>query len=365
MNILKKKISWYRNSFGEAELQKIRESISNEHISMGEITEQFENQIAKALNVPYVIVTTSGSVALLMAMMAKGIGPGDEVIMPNRTWIATPHAPIILGAKAVLVDVLSDIPALDVSQIREKITSRTKAIIPVHLNGRSVDMEEIQIIAKEYGLFVVEDACQAIFSKNSKGFLGTQSDIGCFSLGVTKLISAAQGGVIVTRNKETYEKLKLIRSHGTVDNINPVYGLVGCNFKFTDILASIGIVQLSQSDKKINHVKKVYEKYVECIESLPYLKIISVKISGGELPLYVEVLCEQRQKLREFLDSKGIRTRPFLPNLNSAPQLGNVDKFPNSDIFNKQGIFLPCGPSQSLEDIDYVLETLKSFKSAK
>ena len=365
MNILKKKILWYRNSFGEAELQKIRESVSNEHISMGPVTDQFEKQIAKALKVPYAVVTTSGSVALLMAMMAKGIGPRDEVIMPNRTWIATAHAPLILGAKVVPVDVLPDIPALDVSQVREKITSRTKAIMPVHLNGRSVDMEEIQIIAKEYGLFVVEDACQAIFSKNSNGFLGTQSNMGCFSLGVTKLISTAQGGVIVTQNKETYEKLKLIRSHGTVDNINPVYGLIGCNFKFTDILASIGIVQLSQANKKIIHVKKLYEKYVESIKSLPYIKIIPVKVSKGELPLYVEVLCESRQKLMEFLESKGIMTRPFLPNLDSAPQLGNVDKFPNSEIFNKQGIFLPCGPSQSFENVDYVLEALKSFKNAK
>lgn len=365
MNVLKKKIQWYRNSFGETELQKIRESVSNEDISMGPVTEQFEAEIAKALKVPYAIVTTSGSVALLMAMMAKGIGPGDEVIVPNRTWIATAHAPLILGAKVVPVDVLPDIPALDVSQVKEKITSRTKAIIPVHLNGRSVDMEEIQSIAGKYGLFTIEDACQAFLSKNSNGFLGTQSDMGCFSLGVTKLISTAQGGVIVTRDKETHEKLKLIRSHGTVDNINPVYGLVGCNFKFTDILASIGIVQLSQANKKIIHVKKVYEKYVEGIKSLPYPKIIPVKVSKGEIPLYVEVLCKEQKKLMKFLYSKGIITRPFLPNLNSAPQIGNVDKFPNSEIFNKQGIFLPCGPSQPLENVDYVLEAIEYFKSAK
>jgi len=357
-----KKILWYRTSIGEAEIQKLRESARNEKISQGSVTEEFESKIARELNVPYAIATTSGSVALLMVLISKGIGPGDEVIVPNRTWIATAHAALLLGAKVVLVDVLPDVPLLDVSQVRNKITSRTKAIIPVHLNGRSTNMEEIQIVAKENDLIVVEDACQALFSKNSAGFLGTQSDAGCFSLGITKLISTGQGGFIVTKSKDTYEKLKLIRNNGTVNNVNPVYNLVGLNFKFTDLMASIGIVQLSLLDKKIEHVKKVYEKYVENINELTFLKSISVKVSDGEVPIYMEVLCKERTALMKYLESVGIQTRPFLPNLDSAPYLKNSENFQNSNIFSEQGIFLPSGPSQSLENVERVIEALKSFK---
>lgn len=357
------KIPWWRTSFGEAELKKLRESILNEHISLGPVTEQFEAQIAEALNVPYTVAVPSGSVALLMAMMAGNIGPGDEVIVPNRTWISTAHAPLILGAKVVLVDVQEDLPKMDISQIRQKITSRTKAIIPTHLDGRGVSMREIQDIAKEYGLFVAEDACQAMFSKNAAGFLGTQSDVGCFSLGVTKLVSTGQGGVIVTRRKDIYEKLKLIRNNGLVDHFDPVYNIVGCNFKFTDILASIGIVQLSQSRERIANVCRIYSKYLEAIESLSYLKVIPVNVSEGEVPLYVEVLCKERKRLMSFLESQGIQTRPFLPNLDSAPYLKSVDKFPNSEIFNKHGMFLPCGPAQPIENIDRVIESLRSFGS--
>ena len=210
------KVSWWRTSLGEEEIQKLRQSVSEEHISQGPVTEEFETRFAEALNVPYAVATTSGSVAILLALMALGIGRDDEVIMPDRTWIATAHAALFLGAKPVLVDVRPDVPTIDVAQIKSKITDRTKAIIPVHINGRGGDMEEIQTLAIEYGLLVVEDACQALFSKNSAGFLGTQSDAGCFSLGVGKLISTGQGGVVVTRSRDTYEKLKTtLRIPGT------------------------------------------------------------------------------------------------------------------------------------------------------
>lgn len=354
-------ISWWRTKFGEEEIQKIKESISQEHISQGCITEQFEKKIAEALNVPYAVVTTSGSVALLMAMMSFGIGPGDEVIVPNRTWIATANAPLMLGAKVVPVDVLPDTPVMDISQIIKKITPKTKAILPVHLNGRSVDMEGIQKIAKEYGLFVIEDACQAMFSKNSKGFLGTQSDIGCFSLGISKLISTGQGGILVTKSKKTYEKLKLIRNHGTVGNINPVFKLKGFNFKFTDILASVGLVQLSKAKEKINKLNEIYAKYFESIKSLSYIKIIPVNVFGGEVPLYVEIMCNERSKLIDFLKSNGINIRPSLPDISSTHYLKNYDEFPNSKIFCERALFLPCGPGQSFENIDRVLKALRSF----
>mgnify|MGYP000064826314 FL=1 len=355
-------ISWWRTTFGDKEIANISNSIKNENISQGSVTDEFESSIAKALNVPYAVATTSGSMALLMALMALDIKCDDEVIVPNRTWIATAHAPLMLGAKVVLVDVKSDIPIIDESQIRQKITSRTKAIIPVHLNGRAANMKIIRTIAEEYNLHVVEDACQALFSKDPHlGYLGTQSEAGCFSLSVAKLISTGQGGFVVVNKKEIYEKLKLIRTHGITDVVNPIYTQLGFNFRFNDILASIGIAQLTRVQKRISHVKSMYDKYKMGIASLPYIKCIPVDVSGGEVPLYFEVLCDGRERLMEYLSSCGIQTRPFSANLNMAGYLSGTDNYPNSKIFEDQGLVLPCGPGQSLENVDRVLDLLQNY----
>jgi perosamine synthetase len=355
-------ISWWRTTFGDKEIANITNSIKKENISQGSVTEAFESSIAKALNVPYAVATTSGSMALLMALMALDIKRDDEVIVPNRTWIATAHAPLMLGAKVVLIDVRSDIPIIDESQIRQKITSRTKAIIPVHLNGRTANMKMIRTIAEEYNLHVVEDACQALFSKDPHlGYLGTQSEAGCFSLSVAKLISTGQGGVVVVKKEEIYEKLKLIRTHGIADVVNPVYTQLGFNFRFNDILASIGLAQLTRVQTRISHMKSVYDKYKMGIASLPYIKCIPVNVSEGEVPLYFEVLCDERERLMEYLFSCGIQTRPFSEGLNMAGYLSSSDKYPNSKAFGKRGLVLPCGPGQSFENIDRVLEVLQNY----
>ena len=176
-------ISWWRTSFGDGEVEKLRESVQKECIGQGLVTEEFEEEISLALNVPFVVATTNGSAALYMALLSLGIGHGDEVIIPNRTWIASANAILLTGAKVVLVDVRSDLPLIDVAQIQSKITTQTKALMPVHLNGRSADMQGIQRLAEKFGIPIIEDACQAFFSSNFNGYLGTQSDVGCFSLG--------------------------------------------------------------------------------------------------------------------------------------------------------------------------------------
>lgn len=354
---------WWRTDFGEMEVRSVSEAILNEHISQGSITARFEDLIAKELKVSYAVATTSGSTALLMALMSLNISPGDEIIIPNRTWIATAHAAAMLGAKVVLVDVTPDLPIVDITQIKGKITSRTKAIMPVHLGGRIVNIHEVLAIANDYGLRVIEDAAQSLFSRGTSGhFAGTFSDAGCFSLSVAKLISSGQGGFIVTNNKETYEQLKLIRTHGVTDVINASYTQLGFNFRFTDIQASIALAQLNRAPERIDQLKRVYEKYQAGLSTLPFVKLIPVNISCGEIPLYVEVLCNNRKDLMDYLASHGIQTRPFYPNLNLADHLKNAEAFPNSRVFGECGLFLPCGPSQPLSNIDRVLDVLHSYR---
>ena len=355
------KIPWWRTSFGDEEIRRIILAINNENISQGPVVAEFEHLLAEYLGVPYVIATTSGSIALLMSAMAAGVGNGDEVIVPNRTWIASAHAPKMLGAKVVLVDVETDLPIIDSYKIEEAISPKTKAIIPVHLNGRSANMREINRIAHKHGLKVIEDAAQALGSRNEDGFLGTQSDMGCFSLSVSKIIATGQGGFIVTRDVKLYEQLVALRTHGIGSVIDAKWTQLGFNFRFTDILASIGIAQLESLDVRIRRVKEIYLRYRNAIKDIPYLSLIPVNVDSGEVPIYVEVLCKERDRFISFFAEKGIQVRPFYPGLDMASYLQNNGNFPNADKFSNQGIFLPSGPSQSLENVDKVIEAMNSF----
>ena len=357
-------VSWWRTAFGDAEIRRVAEAIRDEHVSQGAVTAEFERRLAECLGVPYVVATTSGSAALLMALLALDVKPGDEVIVPNRAWIAAAHAPLLLGARVVLVDVEPDRPVMDVRQMEQQMTPRTKAVIPVHLNGRSVAMDDLRRVASAHGVRVVEDAAQALCSRNAAGMLGCQSDVGCFSLSVAKLISTGQGGFVVTKDPNLYERLIAVRTHGVRDLIEVAYTQVGFNFRFTDLQASIGMAQLERLAERIASVKAIYARYTAALGELPFLRLIPVDVGGGELPLYVEVLCPERERLREFLASQGIQTRPFYPDLHRAGYLANPRTFPRSEVYGEQGLFLPCGPAQPFENIDRVLSILRRYHPA-
>ena len=354
------KISWWRTSFGEEEIKRITESIRSECISQGKVTKQFEHAIADFLEVEHVIAVSSGSTAILMALMAIGVVPGDEVIVPNRTWIATAHAAHLLGAKVVLVDVENKRPIINVDQIEHRITTKTKVIIPVHMNGRSADILKIQEIAKRHSLFVIEDAAQAIASKNQNGYLGTQSGIGCFSLSVAKTISTGQGGFAITKNTKLANRMRAIRTHG-VENVKDPdkWGMPGFNFRFTDVLASIGIEQLKRLPARIDHQKTIYSIYAEKLKETPF-RLIPVNLEAGEVPVYNEFLIKNRTKWIQRLEADNIESRPFYPDLDKASYLGEqyLD-FPNSRKYGLEGIYLPSGPGQTIKNVYTCIEMLK------
>lgn len=353
------KINWWRTKLGNKEIKSVIQAIKHEHLSQGVVVKEFEENLSKKLNVPYVVCTTNGSSALLLAYIALGVKPNDEVIIPNRTFIATAHAALLLGAKVILVDTNKSIPTIDVNAIERKITKKTKVIVPVHLNGRSCDMNHINELAEKYGINVVEDSAQALFSRNKNGYLGTQSSIGIYSIAATKIITTGQGGFLVTKDKELYEKMRLIRNHGVVDTLKDSYNQLGFNFRYSDILASIGNIQLTKADKNINYVNMVYKKYES---SLPKsIKMIHVDIQNGEVPLWVEVLCKEREKLMKYLLNNGVETRQFLPDLNLSQHLSNNGLFTNSKLFSKNGLILPCGPAQKMSDIEFVIDLLRKW----
>ena len=359
-----KVINWWKVDFDESDIASVATAIQSKCISMGKITEKLEQDLAAKLDVPYVIACSSGSAALLMTLIALEIREGDEVILPDRTWIACLNALAILGATPILIDVKKNIPTMDLTNIEKKITKKTKAIIPSPLNGRKEDMDRIWQIARENDLFVVEDAAQALFSMNNGAFIGTQSRFSIFSLGIAKLITSGQGGFITVRRHEDYEKLKLIRNNG-VHNLpgkNP-YKCMGLNFKITDFQSALALNSLKKLTQKKSNLLDVYKTYEKGLENIKGISLIPVNTDEGELPLYIEALSEKRLELITELDLNNIEAKIFIDSLHTSPVIKSTGLFPNSDTFEKKGLVLPCGPDQALFDIERVIQIIKHINN--
>jgi dTDP-4-amino-4,6-dideoxygalactose transaminase len=354
-------IPWWRTEVTGGDVDLITSALFREQVSMGAVTAQLEREIAEALDIPYVVATTSGSVALTMAMMALDIGPGDEVIVPDRTFIATAHGAHLLGAKIVLADCLPDSPNIDPGQLEALVNSRTRAIIPVHLNGRFCRMDEILAIASKYGIPVVEDAAQAVFSRAPGGFMGGFGQIGCFSFGMTKLISTGQGGAVLTRDRAIYENLRALRNHGVRDVVTHDYLQSGHNFKFTDMQAALGLGQARRWAAKVNHCNAVYTAYSQGLAGQSKVTLVPVNIADGECSLWAEIVTDERDALADFLARRGIQTRHFLPCLHTAPHLATARQMPNSDRFGERGLILPSGPSQPLQNVQRTIEAVRDW----
>jgi len=260
---------------------------------------------------------------------------------------------------------LPDVPVMDVAQLEKKITAKTKIILPTPLNGHAIPIDKIKAIAKKYDhCFVVEDAAQAVFSCENGIYMGTTSDIACFSCSVAKLIPTGQGGFIATHNAELYQKCVHIRTHGVSNLLDCQYTEFGFNCRITDLQTSLGLSQLRKCPEKIAALIEIYKLYESGLRHCKKIKLIPSNIENGEVPLYIEVLCKDREKLMSFLESKNIQCKSFYPNLNRAAylNLNTNDVFPHSDVFEKEGLTLPCGPDQPLENIEITIENIKLYE---
>lgn len=357
-------MTWWRVDLGEAAAQAAYQAVINRQMSLGQVTCNFERRVAELLQVPYVVATSSGTAALTLALLEAGVGPGDEVVVPNRTWIATAHAPLLLGARTVLVDVESNRPLMDPEAFDKAITPHTKAVIPVHLNGRVADISRIQAIADRYGVHVIEDAAQAFYVRTSDGFLGTLSRAGCFSLSIGKAITCGQGGFVVTHDAEIAKRLSLARTHGTANIHTSKWEMVGGNFRMWDLPAAIALTQLDMLEQRIRGVLDVYRRYELGLRNQKAVTLLPVDVASGEIPLYAEVFCPKREHLISWLDHRGIQARPMHSDLNEAPQFGcNTGKYPNSLRYGKECLVLPCGPDRESSEVDAVIELINMYSA--
>ncbi len=355
-------IPWWATSFTNGEAEAAAAAVTDRHLSQGPVTALFEDSLAKCLGVPHVVAVTSGTSALTLALMAEGIGPGDDVLVPNRSWIATAHAVQILGAKPVFVDTEPGRPVFEVGTAARHVTSRTKAIIVVHMNGRSVDMDAVNAFARANDLIVIEDAAQALGSCDLEGrALGTLSNAGCFSLSVAKIISTGQGGFVATCDAGMDRRLRAIRTHGVENTVEPnIWAMPGFNFRFTDILASIGLVQLGLLSDRVQRQTQVYNLYEEGLKDCNSVRFLSQQ--SGEVGPYIEVLAKNREQLGQFLKLRGIETRTFYPDLDTAPYWDLDERLVNSRVFGREGLYLPSGPSISDEQVERVVGGIKDFR---
>ena len=358
-----KNIPWWQTEFLTGEAEAASAAISAGRLSQGPIVLEFENYLRDYLGVRNVVATTSGSDALLLSLWAAGIRSGDEVLVPNRTWIATAHSVLLLGAVPIIVDTDIDRPTISLADLERKVSEKTKAVIPVHLNGRDAHIDDVIDFGDRYKLKVIEDAAQALGSKDLSGaFLGTKSLAGCFSLSVAKVISSGQGGFIASNDDEFAMQLRLMRTHGVENVVEPRnWNRPGFNFRFTDVLASIGIEQFKKLDSRLNRLRQIHQKYEAGLVSIRGVNLIDVHISQGEIGPYIEVLCEDRQALIEHLSNFGIETRTFYPDLDNADYLNQNGGNVNSKKFGLEGLYLPSGPSLTDAQVEFVIKAVSNF----
>jgi len=354
-------IPWWSTEFTSGEDLAVADAVRNRRLSQGVITSEFETILKDYLGVRNVIAVTNGSCALLVSLIAIGIKPGDEVLVPNRTWIATAHAVHLLGGIPVFVDTESNRPIMDLTDIEHRITSKTKAIIPVHMNGGAVDITTLKELSSSYDIQIIEDAAQALGSLSpERVHLGTESLMGCFSLSVAKIISSGQGGFITTDDDELANRLRAIRTHGVVNTLSgESWRTPGFNFRFTDVLASIGIVQLGLLPDRILRLTEIRKQYATELQDI--LKIRLIPSKQYEVGPYIEVLVEDRSGLITYLQGKSIETRPFYPDLDTAPYWTSNQDCRNSKVFSANGLYLPSGPSLSDDQILKVTSSIKTY----
>ncbi|MEB3755314.1 MAG: DegT/DnrJ/EryC1/StrS family aminotransferase [Desulfurococcales archaeon] len=328
---------------------------------------RFEEEFSKWINVKHSIAVSNGTVALHLALLALGVGPGDEVIVPDITFASPANMVILTGARPVFVDVTPEYWCIDPNDLKRKITERTKAIIVVHLYGHPADMDEILEIAKMQNIYIIEDAAEAHGAEYKGKKVGTYGDVATFSFYANKVITTGEGGMVITNIDELADKIRLMRDHG----MRPRYWHVtlGFNYRMTGLQAAIGIAQIRKIDKLIERKRTI---------SMIYNNILG-DILGIDLPpsmpwarpsywLYSILVNEKckfsRNKLMKELEKKGIETRKFFYPLHSMPifrKYSGGENYPISTYISMHGINLPSGPKISDEDVEYVAKAIKKL----
>ncbi len=319
--------------------------------SKGEYINRFETEFARYCGANHGLAVSNGTVALHIALVALGIGPGDEVIVPDLTFAATINTVLHAGATPVVVDVEKDFWTIDPECIRKAITPRTKAIIPVHIYGQPCDMDQIMGIANEHGLFVIEDCAEAHGAEFSGRKICSFGHISCFSFFANKIMTTGEGGMCLTSDSELNQKLRILRDHGMNPNRQYWHDVVGFNYRMTNLQAALGCAQLARIQDLIgvrqfveNGYRKIFSKEKKIQwqnDSDPRRKRVTWLVSA---------LFEDRESWMNTFKSKQIEIRPFFYSLTEMPLYQKyAHSFENSREISRKGLCLPTTKDTNLE----------------
>jgi dTDP-4-amino-4,6-dideoxygalactose transaminase len=340
----------------------IKEVLMSGRYILGKKVENFERQFAKYLGVKYCVGVGNGLEALQIALMALGIGEGDEVITTAHSAVATTLAIKAVGAKPIFVDI-DEYYHLDSSKIENKITSRTKAILPVHLYGQMVDIETIQRIAKKHSLYLIEDAAQAHGAEYNGKKAGTFGDFGCFSFYPTKNLGAfGDGGAIVTNKKELYEICKMIRNYGQKNRYeHEIYGLNSRLDEIQAAILSVKLKHLSEFNRKRQQIAKLYFKL---LKNVPQIRLPKIRNNAKHIFHLFVIEAERRDELIKFLEKNNIPTIVHYPipihKQKCFPEFNNL-KLPVLETKVQKILSLPIHPFLKKEDVIYIVKKIKEF----
>lgn len=345
-------------SIGFREIWEVNKTLLRGWVSSkSPIVEEFESDFAKYMGVKHAVACSSGTTALTLAVRALGIGKGDEVIVPENTMIASAWAVMYTGAKPVFVD-CDEEGNIDVERIEEKITVKTKAIMPVHVYGRPCFMSAIRRIAAKHNLKIIEDACEALGGSYGLlgGKLGTIGDVGCFSLFANKTLTSGEGGVLVTNDDEIAEKARWFRSMCFDKDHTFLHEDVGYNFRMTAMQAAVAKAQLARIDSFLEKREKIRGWYDS------YLKAFTLPRPTGSVMWMYDCLVgsqEIRDQLMESLRRCGIETRLHFKPMSMQPCLKATNKVETlrATDFSRRGFYLPTHTSLSKHDVELICYT--------
>jgi perosamine synthetase len=359
------RIPVYAPTLGGNEKKYVNECLDSTWISSkGRFVSEFEQKFASYVGVSNATSVSNGTVALHLALVALGIGHGDEVIVPTLTYIASVNAIAYTGATPVFVDSLQSSWQLDPADVRKKITDKTKAVMAVHLYGQSCDMKQLRAICDEHELFLIEDCAEAIGSLYNGKHVGTFGDISTFSFFGNKTITTGEGGMVVTNSETLHDRALHFKGQGLAKHRQYWHDVIGFNYRMTNICAAIGLAQLEQIDTFINRkieIARIYENGFESTNLTFHKQVEQTRHAYWMCSILVSD-SSSREPLRDYLLEKGIETRPLFYPVHTMPMY--AQKFQKHGVAENlawRGINLPSFPALSDHAVHEIIDTVINF----
>jgi perosamine synthetase len=337
--------------------------------SLGKYVPRFEEEFARFCEAQHAVATSNGTTALHLALAVLNIGPGDEVLVPDLTFIATANAVRYTGATPILVDVDERTWGIDPQQVRRKLTPRTKAVIPVHLYGRPVDLNPLLELGEQHGFAVVEDAAEAHGARYHGRRVGALGKIGAFSFYGNKIFTTGEGGAVVTNDPELAARASFLRDHAMDPNRRYFHPEVGFNYRMTNIQAAIGCSQLEHAEEILARRRAIAQSYRTGLAGIPGLLDPPPLPWEESICWMFSVLVEpefgfDRDQVCAALRESGIDSRPFFVPLHEMPPYRSDEGFPTTTRLARSGINLPSGTGLTAEEIATVCETLRELATS-